>query len=128
MLRASRLWLYWNLNIERYADVRFKVEETSPRDVCRLAQFPERLCGSDGRFHTTSSKVVQPVVEPHAPADNHTGAEHLVATWKKIEELDPPLAAEMKAMTTRYGYHLDPAMHPQSLSTSEFRAGGKDKR
>ena len=33
----------------------------------------------------------------------------------------------MKEMTRRYGYHLDPAMHPQSLDTSAFRAGGKDE-
>ena len=32
----------------------------------------------------------------------------------------------MKEMTRRYGYHLDPAMHPQSLDTSTFRAGGKE--
>jgi len=36
---------------------RFRVEDTSPRAVCRLAMLPERLCGSDGRYHTTSSKV-----------------------------------------------------------------------
>jgi len=36
---------------------RFRVEDTSPRAVCRLAMLPERLCGSDGRYHTTSSKA-----------------------------------------------------------------------
>ena len=105
---------------------RYRVEDTSPRDVCRLAEFPEKICGSDGRFHTTSSKIIQPIVEPQAPADQHTSVAHLVASWAKIEALDKTLAAEMKAMTTRYGYHLDAAKHPQSLSTEAFRAGGKE--
>lgn len=127
LLLASRLWLYWNENIEKYADVRFRVEDVSPRDTCRLANFSEQLCGSDGRYHTTSSKVIQPIVEPKAPADGHTTAENLAASWSEIEKLDPKLAEAMKAMTQRYGYHLDPAMHPQSLSTEAFRAGGKDQ-
>ena len=105
-----------------YADVRFRVEDTSPRDVCRLAQFEERLCGSDGRYHTTSSPVIQPVVEPQAPADGHTGVEHLAVTWDKIRAADSELASAMMEMATRYGYHLDPSMHPQSLDTSVFKA------
>ena len=32
-----------------------------------------------------SSKVIQPIVEPAAPADGHTGVEHLQATWEAIE-------------------------------------------
>ena len=66
-------------------------------------------------------------MEPRAPADNHTGTDHLKASWESIEELDTKLADEMKAMTRRYGYHLDAAMHPQSLSTAVFRAGGVEK-
>ena len=75
----------------------------SPRAVCRLARFPERICGSDGRFHTTTSKVIQPIVEPSAPADGHTGSDHLAATWAAIEALDPALSAQMQAMTTVRG-------------------------
>ena len=126
--RSARQWLVWNEHMELYADARFRVEDTSPRDVCRLARFPERICGSDGRFHTTSSKVIQPVVEPRAPADGHTGVDHLAASWAAIEAADGALAADMKAMTTRYGYHHDPALHPQSLSTEAFRAGGLDAK
>ena len=40
--------------------------------------------------------------------------------------MDPAVLAAMKDMTRRYGYHLDAAMHPQSLSTATFRAGGID--
>lgn len=126
VVRSARQWLVWNQHVEAYADIRFKVEETSPRDVCRLAQFPERICGSDGRYHTTSSKVIQPIVEPQAPSDGHTASENLAVNWDMIEKLDSKLAADMKDMTARYGYHLDPAMHPQSLSTSAFRAGGRE--
>lgn len=63
-LRAAMLWVAQNRRLERIADARFKVEETSPRDVCRAAGFDERLCASDGSYHTTSSKVVQPIIEP----------------------------------------------------------------
>ena len=66
-------------------------------------------------------------MEPHAPADGHTASENLRASWAAIEQLDEELAEKMKSMTRRYGYHLDPAMHPQSLDTSSFRAGGLDK-
>ena len=125
--RSAKQWLVWNEHIETYADVRFRVEDTSPRTVCRLAMFEEELCSSYGQYHTTSSKEIQPIVEPRAPADNHTGADHLRASWESIEELDTKLADEMKAMTRRYGYHLDAAMHPQSLSTAVFRAGGVEK-
>ena len=126
--RSARQWLVWNRHIEEYADLRFRVEDTSPRAVCRLAMFDEYICGSQGEYHTTSSKVIQPVVEPQAPADNHTGTDHLKASWEEIQAMDADLAAEMKEMTRRYGYHLDPAMHPQSLSTAVFRAGGVEKK
>mmetsp|Transcript_9015 Transcript_9015/g.11815 ORF Transcript_9015/g.11815 Transcript_9015/m.11815 type:complete len:468 (+) Transcript_9015:24-1427(+) len=128
LLRSARQWLVWNQHIELYADVRFRVEDTSPRVVCRLAMFSPRICESDGRYHTTSSKVIQPIVEPQAPQDGHTGVDHLVATWDKIAELDTSLVSEMQAMTKRYGYSLDPADHPQSLSTEAFRAGGIEKK
>ena len=60
------------------------------------------------------------------PADQHTTKQGvLVASWGGIEALDGELATAMKAMTRRYGYNLDAAMHPQSLSTETFRAGGK---
>jgi hypothetical protein len=107
---------------------RFRVEDTSPRTLCRLAMFPARICESDGRYHTTSSKVIQPIVEPQAPTDGHTGVDHLVADWDKIAKLDEQLVKEMQEMTRRYGYSLDPADHPQSLSTEAFRAGGLEKK
>ena len=58
LLQATRLWVAQNERIEKYADARFRVEDTSPRDVCRAGGVTERVCGSDGRHHTTSSKVL----------------------------------------------------------------------
>jgi hypothetical protein len=46
-------------------------------------------------------KVIQPVVEPQAPADGHTGVDHLMASWSDISALDEALARKMKEMTTR---------------------------
>ena len=66
LLRSARQWLVWNEHIETFADIRYRVEDMSPRDACRLAMFDERICGSDGRFHTTSSKVIQPIVRGNA--------------------------------------------------------------
>ena len=62
------------------------------------------------------------------PQMDRQAAENLRASWEEIEKLDADLAEKMKAMTRRYGYHLDPAMHPQSLDTSAFRAGGVETR
>lgn len=39
-----------------------------------------------------------------------------------IAGVDTQLAKRMQEMTARYGYNLDPAMHPQSLDTSAFKA------
>ena len=41
--------------------------------------------------------------------------------------LDQSLATAMQAKTVDYGYQMDPAMHPQSLSTEDFRAGGRER-
>ena len=57
-----------------------------------------------------------------APADGHTGVAHLAATWDDITAADPQLSRAMAEMTRRYGYHMDPAKHPQSLDTSAFKA------
>ena len=134
LLQATRLWVAQNERLEAYADARFRVEDTSPRDVCRLAGVTERVCGSDGRHHTTSSKVLQPVVEPQLPRgvdplDPQSVVLHLHAdaTWPAIAELDAALERTARAMSARYGYNDDPRYHPQSLDTTDFRAGGREK-
>jgi hypothetical protein len=33
---------------------RFRIEDTSVRTICELAQFPDHICTSDGSFHTTT--------------------------------------------------------------------------
>ena len=123
--RAAKLWLLQNRRIETYADARFKVEETSPRDVCSLAGFPDFLCRGDGRHHATSSKVVQPIIEPRKLARDAAlavASKVPAVSWADVEALDADLAADCKAMATRYGYDLDPKYHPQSLDTSGFKA------
>ncbi|KAJ1457698.1 hypothetical protein M885DRAFT_615122 [Pelagophyceae sp. CCMP2097] len=124
---AARLWLLQNARIEQYADARFRVEETSPRDVCRAAGFADALCANDGRHHTTSSRVVQPIIEPHVATAADVEAARLKGkvpsiTWADLEQADADLAEQVKAMTKRYGYDLDPMQHPQSLDTATFKA------
>jgi len=123
--RAAQLWLAQNRRLETIADARFKTEETSPRDVCRVLGFPEFLCGSTGAHHATSSKVIQPILEPkplgRAEALAMTSKVPAVS-WADIEALDAQLAADCKALAAEYGYDPDPRYHPQSLDTSEFKA------
>ena len=52
LLQATRLWVAQNERLEGYADARFRVEDTAPRDVC--GSETERVCGSDGRHHDPS--------------------------------------------------------------------------
>jgi hypothetical protein len=42
--RAMLLYLLWNRHIELYADLRYVMEVTSPRDVCVWANFSQSLC------------------------------------------------------------------------------------
>jgi hypothetical protein len=35
LVRAAKLWLFWNEHIEKHADLRYAVEHTSPRTVCK---------------------------------------------------------------------------------------------
>ena len=78
--------------------------------MCRLAGVTERVCGSDGRHHTTSSKVLRPVVEPQLPRgvdplDPQSVALHLHAdaAWPAIAALDAALERTARAMSARYG-------------------------
>lgn len=126
-IRAAHLWLLQNLRIEQYADARFKVEETSPRDVCRMAGFDEVLCGADGSYHTTSSPRVQPIIDlKPIPRDiieaNLNTYKHPNAHWEDLEAQDAALTKQVQDMATRYGYNLDPRYHPQSLASEDFKA------
>jgi len=123
--RSALLWLRQNELIETYADARFKVEETSPRDVCVVLGFPDFLCRGDGSHHATSSKVVQPILEPRKLARAAALAVESKTpsvSWADLEALDAGLAADCLAMAERYGYDRDPKYHPQSLDTSAFKA------
>lgn len=46
--RAMLLYIVWNRHIEHYADVRFRTEVTSTRDVCTWAGFNSSVCSSPG--------------------------------------------------------------------------------
>ena len=128
-IRAAHLWLVQNERIEQFAHARFLVEETSPRDVCRAAGFAELLCGADGRYHTTSSKVIQPIIEPRKipaaeidlqPPDPHYRPPAI--SWADLQKSNPALTQAVIDKALAYGYNRDPRYHPQSLATTEFKA------
>ena len=93
----------------------------------RAAGFEEFLCANNGRHHTTSSRVIKPIIEPRALSSAELAARTDSSkvpsvTWDQLDKLDINLANAVRNMTLRYGYNLDPAFHPQSLSTEEFKA------
>ena len=123
--RAARLWLLQNRRLEKIADARFLVEETSPRAVCSAAGFPDFLCRGDGRHHATSSKVVQPILEPRRLARSEAlrvPSKVPAVSWADVERHDAALAAACRDLAAAYGYDADPRYHPQSLDTTAFKA------
>jgi hypothetical protein len=58
---AMLLYIFWNKHIERYADLRFQGEITSPRDVCRWSEFPDAICDNA----KTEQEIVEPVTTRH---------------------------------------------------------------
>jgi hypothetical protein len=97
--------------------------------MCRMAGVEERICGSDGRFHTTSSKVIQPIVEPVAmdSPEGKAAAEYAkqhppAVTWEMLDALDKGVADRLRELGAKYGYHADPMLHPQLPSTHEYKA------
>ena len=114
--------------MERYAHVRFRVEDTSPRVLCKLADYPDWMCESDGRFHTTSADFIQPIVEPLKVSSRKLFAaeqaeESLRVNWQDLEKMDAAVAEEIKKMALSYGYDLDPSKNPQNSASREFAAG-----
>mgnify|MGYP004346910705 CR=1 FL=1 len=101
------------------------IEETSPRAVCSAAGFPDFLCRGDGRHHATSSKVVQPILEPRRLARSEAlrvPSKVPAVSWADVERLDAALAAACRDLAAAYGYDADPRYHPQSLDTTAFKA------
>ena len=123
--QAARRWLLQNRRLEKLADARFLVEETSPRAVCSAAGFPDFLCRGDGRHHATSSKVVQPLLEPRRLARSEAlrvPSKVPAVSWADVERLDAALAAACRDLAAAYGYDADPRYHPQALDTTAFKA------
>lgn len=57
--RAMLLYVLWNKHIERFADIRFRTETTSARDVCLLGGFGQGVCEGGGE-----RDIVEPVSAP----------------------------------------------------------------
>ena len=150
--RAMLLYILWNKHIERYADIRFKSETTSPKTICLLGNLKDRCNGSN----KTDVEIIEPAPEPEefdqeeqeelqeegeeleiedlegpiASASitrysNNTQPNLLHAmnvTWADVEKEDKQLANELKIMCIEYGYDLDPDMIPQNEETKQFTA------
>ena len=54
------LYILWNKHIERYADIRFKSETTSPRTICLFGNFKEKCNGNN---NNTTMEIIEPIQE-----------------------------------------------------------------
>src|SRR3546814_7155419 len=99
-----QLWVAWNKHIEQYADLRFRSEDTSPRDVCRWAGFPEETC--------ISEHPEQPVLDPTVPDDNsksssssgdksHTSTRHEFS-WAELDRSEEHTSELQSLMRISY--------------------------
>ena len=150
--RAMLLYILWNRHIERYADIRFKSETTSPKTICLLGSLKDRCHGSN----QTNVEIIEPAPEPEEfdqeeqegqveedLEDLEEGIEESMAsvtithdsnitqlsainamnvTWADVEREDKHLANELKIMCVEYGYDLDPNEIPQNEETKQFTA------
>ena len=111
LLRAARLWLYWNLHIESYADARFRVEDTDPQHFCELAKFSSCQSHSDSEIDKLSIREVDQAV---SAIRSDASILNLAASWEDLKALDLRLEADVRGMALRYGYKADPLEHPQA--------------
>lgn len=111
LLRAARLWLYWNLHIESYADARFRVEDTDPRHLCELAKFTSCRLHQDGERDEASAREVDEVI---SATRSDASALNLAVSWEKLKSVDLHLEADVRITALRYGYKPDPLDHPQA--------------
>lgn len=150
--RSMLLWFLWNRHIESYADLRFRSEDTSPRDVCKWSGFDHAICS---RVDGISGSVVEPIAsaisgvtelssgnngdnQPVIPSPagkkqekgtdnnnihNNSSKDDIIRLqWRDLEKADAALARQIKVMCLEYGYSLDPNTHRQHAATREFTA------
>lgn len=111
-LRAARLWLYWNLHIESFADARFRVEDTNPRHVCELARFAS--CNLHPESETGIRRRTREASEAASATRSDASALNLATSWEGLKSLGVDLEAGVRRMALRYGYKPDPSDHPQA--------------
>lgn len=83
--RSMLLWYLWNRHIERFADLRFRSEDTSPRDVCSWSGFDPSICA---RANGISGPVVEPVAS--AISGGSDGSELIDRQDKSTQSIPPP--------------------------------------
>lgn len=85
--RAMLYYLLWNRYIEMYADLRYQVETTSPRAICRFAEFPEENCDNHINLETATAA-------PATTAWERYGTNRTVELqWADLEKEDPQLCS-----------------------------------
>lgn len=93
LLRCMKYWYYWNIEIEKIADFRYKVEEivdTWPQ-ICSIIERPE-LIEKIGEVKNMR-KDVNSKISKYEPR-----------TWDDLYEQDYELATKIHEIGTKYGY------------------------
>jgi hypothetical protein len=105
------LVILWNKHIERYADLRFRTETTSPRDICQWANFAAE-CHTPSSFNVTivepaSSEIVQSTngVDGQVNIEPAAVEEFVAVNWMELEAEDNELANEVRGC---YGISCSP--------------------
>jgi hypothetical protein len=114
LVLAARFVFYWNSHIEKIAHVRFRVEDTSLHDLCRIAKFPSEQCGAKPQVEVTALEPSSVLVNAQSTISprNH-GPLNSLASWESLEVVDSGIFEKVREMTLRYGYLLDPAAYHQ---------------
>lgn len=120
MYRAMTLYIVWNRHIERYADLRFRSEVTSPRDICLWAGYDAISCSSPGG----PKGVVEPKIFAPAnwtlgqpPAGSHRrllgkGAEEQEEVQEEEEEEGEGEEVEVSIAEEEHEVKAEPPLDP----------------
>lgn len=122
---TARVWICWNSILDRFADWRYRIEDTSAVEVCLRAGFGARCTtvGATVDPDTQSEPAHIAAMMANGSDGGRVDGQHLVAaanhrkhprvTWEMLEQANPALAAEVFAMAQRYGYGREiPARRP----------------
>lgn len=102
LVLVAKHWLTWNEQLEAVADVRYRVEDTPPAEICALLarHLGSPLCPAAAK----SGEQPRAAVNPR----HHGGAKlNRAPTWAELRRADAAVAELVAAKAREYGYAVD---------------------